>query len=67
MFYQLLSCVSSLLTIGDRHCAAMGAFLCEVPIFVWVLINDNLVFGIKMGAYIHGCLFSMGAYYPDFT
>ena len=22
---------------------------------------------IKMGAYIHGCLFSMDAYYPDFT
>lgn len=22
---------------------------------------------IKMGAYVHGCLFSMGDYYADFT
>ena len=22
---------------------------------------------IKMGAYIHGCLFCVGGYYPDFT
>ena len=27
----------------------------------------NVVVVIKMGAYIHGCLFSTGAYYPDFT
>ena len=27
----------------------------------------NVVVVIKMGAYIHGCLFSIGAYYPDFT
>ena len=26
----------------------------------------DVVFVIKMCAYIHGCLFSMGAYYPDF-
>ena len=24
----------------------------------------NMVVVIKMGAYIHGCLFCMGAYYP---
>ena len=33
----------------------MGAYTC------------NVVVVIKMGAYIPGCLFSMGAYYPDFT
>ena len=27
----------------------------------------NVVAVIKMGAYIHGCLFCVGAYYPDFT
>ena len=27
----------------------------------------NVVIEIKMGVYIHGCLFSMGAYYPKFT
>ena len=34
-----------------------------VPIFVWVLINTDVVLVIKIGAYILGCLFSMGAYY----
>ena len=27
----------------------------------------DVVVVIKMGAYIHGCLFFVGAYYPDFT
>ena len=27
----------------------------------------DVVFVIKMGAYIHGCLFCVSAYYPDFT
>ena len=27
----------------------------------------NVVVVMKMGAYIHGCLFCVGAYYPDFT
>ena len=37
-----------------------------MPIFVWVLINGDVVVVIKMSAYIHGCLFCVGAYYPDF-
>ena len=36
-----------------------GAFLCGVPIFVWVLINTMPIF--------MGCLFCVGAYYSDFT
>lgn len=28
--------------------------------------NHNAVVVTKMGVYIHGCLFSMDAYYPDF-
>ena len=32
----------------------MGAYKCDVVVV------------IKMCAYIHGCLFSMVAYYPDF-
>ena len=32
--------------------------------FMW---GADVVVVIKMGAYIHGVLFSMGAYYPDFT
>ena len=44
----------------------MGAFSCGVPIFVWVLINADVVVVIKMGAYIHGVLICVGAYYPDF-
>ena len=27
----------------------------------------DVVVVIEMGAYIHGCLFCVGAYYPDFT
>ena len=27
----------------------------------------DVVVVIKMGAYIHGCLFCVGAYYSDFT
>ena len=29
--------------------------------------NADVVVVIKMGAYIHGCLFCVGAYHPDFT
>ena len=37
----------------------------RVSIFVWVLIYKcNVVVVIKMGSYIHGCLFSMGAIIP---
>ena len=28
--------------------------------------KHDVVVVIKMGAYIHGCLFCVGAYYPDF-
>ena len=38
----------------------MGAFSCGVPIFVWVLINADVVVVIKMGAYIHGVLILCG-------
>ena len=38
-----------------------------VLIFVWVLINADVVVVIKMGANIHGVLICVGAYYPDFT
>ena len=40
----------------------MAPLLLEVAIFVWVLINTccNQI----RGAYIHGWIFSMGAYYP---
>ena len=37
-----------------------------VPTFVRVLINVVVVV-IKMGAYIHGVLILVGAYYPNFT
>ena len=75
--FWFVSCVDSLLTITDRHwqklaatfekftssngclfmwgsCFSMGAYKCDV------------VDVIKMGAYIHGVLISMGAYYSDF-
>ena len=42
----------------------MGVFSCELPIFVWVLINADVDVVIKMGAW---CLLCVGAYYPDFT
>jgi len=33
----------------------MGAFLCEIPIFAWVLAYEHdVVVVIKMGDYIHG-------------
>ena len=35
--------------------------------FVWVLIKHDVVVVIKMGPYIHGCLFCVGVYYPNFT
>ena len=38
-----------------------------MPIFYGCLYKHNVVAEIKMGAYIHGCLFCVGAYYPDFT
>ena len=39
----------------------MGAYFCMGA------YKRNVVVVIKMGAYIHGCLFCVGAYYPDFT
>ena len=42
----------------------MGAFHVGcMPIFVWVLIYIDVVVVTKMGAYIHGCLYSWGAYF----
>ena len=38
-----------------------GVFLCGVSVFVWVLINVDVVVVIKIGAYLHGahmCLLS---------
>ena len=39
----------------------MGAYFCMGA------YKRNVVVIIKMSAYIHGCLFCVGAYYPDFT
>ena len=43
------------------HLRVMVCLLCEVPIFVWVLINGDIVFVLKMVPIF------MGAFYPDFT
>ena len=54
------------------HLHGTSAFSYGVPIFVWVLINAEVVFVIKMGAQysrtviLCGCLFCVGAYYPNF-
>ena len=77
MFYQealhgflFSSCVNSLVTIGKRHWRKLvttfvmpfmlGAYFCMGA------YKHDVVAVIEMGVYIHGCLFSMGAY-PDFT
>ena len=92
MFYQealpkfwFLSCVDSLLTIGDRHWRKVAStfekaesanslpFAQNGCLFMWGNYfrmggyKRDVVVVIKMGAYIHGCLFCVGAYYPDFT
>ena len=36
---------------------AKGAFSCGVTIFVWVLLNSDVLVVIEMGAYIHGVYF----------
>ena len=36
-------------------------------IFCMGAYKRDVVVVIKMGAFIHGVLFSMGAYYPNFT
>ena len=43
------------------HLRVMVSLLCEVPIFVWVLINGDVVVVLKMVPIF------MGAFYPDFT
>ena len=78
MFYQkalpkfwFVSCVDSLLTIGDRHWRKIAAMfknakftsICTVTgaFFVWVLnYKCNVFVVIKMGAYIHGVLILCG-------
>ena len=69
-----------MLTIGDRHWQKVAAtfekaesansFPFVVPFHVGAYFcmgayKLDVVVVIKMGAYIHGCLF-VGAYYPDF-
>ena len=76
--FRFLFHVDSLLTIRDIHWQKVattfekaksvihfclhrtGAFSCGVPIFLWVLI-------MRCGCNQNGCLYSWGAYYPDFT
>ena len=53
--------------LNQQDCMAKGAFSCGVAIFVWVLLNSDVLVVIEMGAYIHGVFFSMGAFSPDFT
>ena len=45
----------------------MGAFSCGMPIFVWVLINSMWLLSSKWVPILMGCLFCVGAYYPNFT
>ena len=47
------------------HFRINGCLFCEVPIFVWVLINAVWLLLSKWVPKFMGCLFSMGAYYPD--
>ena len=86
MFYQealpkfrLLSCVDSLLTIGDRKVAATfekaesaNSLPFAVPFHVGAyfcmgVYKRDVVVVIKMVPIFMGCLFCVGAYYPDFT
>ena len=72
--------IDSLLTIGDRHwkkvpvtfekAKSANFLLFVVPFHVGYCVGaykHNVVVVIKMDAYIHGCIFCVGAYYPDFT
>ena len=43
-----------------------AAFSCGVPIFVWVLINAMWLLQSKWVPIFMGCLFCVGAYYPNF-
>ena len=81
--FWFVSCVDSLLTIKDRHWrtelaaifekAELANLLQFAHLFMWDAYfckgayKHDVVVVIKMGAYIHGCLFCVGAYYPDFT
>ena len=47
-------------------CAARGAFFMWGAYFCIGAYKRDVVVA-NMGAYIMGCLFSMSAYYPDFT
>ena len=89
MFYQdalpklwFLSCVDSLLTIGDRHwqrvatmfekAESRNSLLFTMPFhmgayFCMGAYKRDVIVVIKMGAYIHGMLICVGAYYPNFT
>ena len=80
--FCFVSHVDSLLTVTDRHWQTleatfekaesanslclhgMGAFSCGVPIFV---INAMWLLKSKWVPIFMGCLFCVGAYYPDFT
>ena len=79
--FRFLSRVDSLLTIGDRHWRKVAAtfekaesanslsFAVHFHIgacFCMGVYKRNVVVVIKIGAYIHGCLFCVGPYYPDF-
>ena len=45
----------------------MGAFFMWGAYFHMGVYERDVVVALKMGAYIHGCLFCVGAYSPDFT
>ena len=38
---------------------------CGVSLFVWVIINGDVVVVMKMGAYIHGVLYFYGCLLSD--
>ena len=65
MFYQealpkfwFESCIDSLLTIGDRHWRKVPAT------FEKAESANSLLFVVPL---FMGCIFCVGAYYPDFT
>ena len=80
--FRFLSHVDSLLTIGDRHWRKVAVMFekaesanslpCAVHFHIGTYFcmgayKRDVVVVIKIGAYIHGCLFCVGAYYPDFN
>ena len=61
-----IACLQSQIDTGE-HSLQTGAFSCGMPIFVWVLINAMWLLKSKWVPIFMGCLFCVGAYYPDFT